>query len=356
MDSLATHNKMLETQITQLGQNASSFSRPSGMLHGQPEMNPRGHVNAITLRRRKQYEGPKMKEKDGVDGHQNEKNENVINVDNETQTEEKEEVEKYMSPAPYKPPLPFPQRLAKAKLEKQFRKFLNILKKLHINIPFTEVISQMPSYDKFLKEILSNKRKLEEYKTVALTEEYSAIIQNKLPPKLKDPGSFSIPCVIGNLKSTTISLQLVDRSIKYLVGILEDVPFQVSKFFIPVDFIILKIEEDSNILIILGRTFLATVGAIINVKNGKLTLNIEGEMVEFDLSNTMNLPLTDKVFYRVDVIDKCTHEQLANHYSADPLEKCLVSEDSINDEDPKVAAYAQTLESTSAAPFRSAKF
>ncbi|XP_020263123.1 uncharacterized protein LOC109839099 [Asparagus officinalis] len=283
--------------------------------------------------------------------------------------QEEEKVEKYVSPAPYKPPLPFPQRLAKAKLEKQFGNFLEILKKLHINIPFTEAISQMPSYAKFLKEILSNKRKLKEYETMVLIEECSAIIQNKLPPKLKDPCSFYIPCVIvnisinralcdlgasvslmpmsickklgiGDLKPTTISLQLADRSVKYPVGILEDVPIQVGKFFIPVDFVILEIEEDSNIPIILGRPLLATAGAIIDVKSGMISLNIREKTIEFDLSNAMKFPLTDKVCYMVDVIDKCTHEQLANHYSADPLEKCLVSEGLINDKDPEVAAYA----------------
>ncbi|XP_020250927.1 uncharacterized protein LOC109828314 [Asparagus officinalis] len=340
MDSLATHNKMLETQITQLAQNVSSSSRPSGMLPGQLETNPRSHVNAITLRSGKQYEGSKMKENDGVDGHHEEKNENVIDVDNETQTQEEEKVEKYVAPAPYKPPLPFPQRLAKAKLEKQFGKFLEILKKLHINIPFTEAISQMPSYAKFLKEILSNKWKLEEYETVALTEECSAIIQNKLPPKLKDPGSFSIPCVISNVS--------INRALCNLGA-------SVGKFSIPIDFVILEIEEDSNIPIILGRPFLATAGAIIDVKNGRLSLNIGGETVEFDLSNTMKLPLTDTICYRVDVIDKCTHEQISNNNSADPLEKCLVSDGSINDEDPEVAAYAQSLESTSTAPLRNAK-
>jgi len=76
---------------------------------------------------------------------------------------------------------------------------LEDLKKLYINILFTEALSQMPSYAKFLKEILSNKRKLEEHETVALTEEYSATIQNKLPAKVKDPGSFSIPCLIRNV-------------------------------------------------------------------------------------------------------------------------------------------------------------
>ncbi|XP_073222374.1 uncharacterized protein [Cicer arietinum] len=115
----------------------------------------------------------------------------------------------------------------------------------------------MSSYAKFFKEILSNKRKLDDIETIALAEECSAIIQNKFLPKLKDPASFSIPCVIGymsferalcdlrasvilmplsvykkldvgELKPTNISLQLADRSIKYPVGILEDVPIKVG--------------------------------------------------------------------------------------------------------------------------------
>ncbi|XP_020263045.1 uncharacterized protein LOC109839026 [Asparagus officinalis] len=251
VDFLATHNKMLENQITQVAQQSSSSSRPSGMFPGQPETNPKGSINAITLRSGKELEGPMMRNdhKDVVD-----ENEKLVSSEKEHSSEK---VERYVAPAPYKPPLPFPQRQVKAKLEKQFGKFIEILKKLHINIPFVEAISQMPSYTKFLKEILSNKRRLEEYETVALTQECSDIIQNKLPPKLKDPGSFSIPCTIGDmsinralcdlgasvslmplsicnklqmgdLKPTTISLQLADRSVKHPVGILEDVPIQVG--------------------------------------------------------------------------------------------------------------------------------
>ena len=80
-----------------------------------------------------------------------------------------------ISPKPYTPPLPFPQRMAKAKLNLQFGKFLKVCKKLCINIPFTEALTQMPSYTKFLNEILSNKRKLEEHETVALTKEWSGL-------------------------------------------------------------------------------------------------------------------------------------------------------------------------------------
>jgi len=64
--------------------------------------------------------------------------------------------------------LPFPQRFAKAKLDSQFGKFLDMFKKLHIDVPFLDALSQMPFYAKFLKEILSKKRKIDEHETVAL--------------------------------------------------------------------------------------------------------------------------------------------------------------------------------------------
>ena len=80
-----------------------------------------------------------------------------------------------------------------------FAKFLDIFKKLHINIPFMDALENMPSYVKFMKNILANKKKLGESETIALIEEYSAILQKKLPPKLKDPSNFTIPFSIGNL-------------------------------------------------------------------------------------------------------------------------------------------------------------
>jgi len=84
---------------------------------------------------------------------------------------ENEQESKTLPPKPYTPPLPFPQRFARAKLEAQFGKFLDMLKKLHVNVPFLDALSQMPLYAKFLKEILSKKRKSDEHETVALGEE-----------------------------------------------------------------------------------------------------------------------------------------------------------------------------------------
>ena len=84
---------------------------------------------------------------------------------------------------------------------------------------------------------------------------------------------------MGDLKPTTISLQLADRSVKYPMGILEDVPLQVDKCFIPCDFVVMEMEEDSRIPIILGRPFLATAGAIIDaVSYTHLTLPTNREV------------------------------------------------------------------------------
>ncbi|XP_061358664.1 uncharacterized protein LOC133302863 [Gastrolobium bilobum] len=172
-----------------------------------------------------------------------------------------------------RPPPPFPQRLQKQKQDNQFRKFLDLLKQLHVNIPFVDALEQMPTYVKFMKEILSRKRRLEEFETVALTQESSQYLLSKIPPKLGDPGSFTIPCTIGDhyigralcdlgasinlmplsvykkLKvgepnPTTVTLQLADRSLVYPEGKVENVLVKVDKFILPAGFIILNNEED----------------------------------------------------------------------------------------------------------------
>ncbi|XP_058003702.1 uncharacterized protein LOC110659179 [Hevea brasiliensis] len=197
----------------------------------------------------------------------------------------------------------------------------------------------MPSYAKFLKEILSKKKRLEYCETVALTEEYSAILQNKLPLKLKDLGSFFIPCLIGNMKIDRAFYDL-DRSVKYPVGILENIPIKVGKFFIPVDFVVLKMEEDVQIPIILGRSFLATAGAIIDVKNGQLTLKVGDEEVEFNLFRVAKHKLEPDECLRIDITDKLVKEELHKTHPEDPLEACIVEE--LKEEQPKSKSQEDT--------------
>ncbi|KAL5578902.1 hypothetical protein UlMin_011344 [Ulmus minor] len=156
----------------------------------------------------------------------------------------------------------------------------------------------MPNYVKFMKDELTNKRKLGEFENVALTNECSLLLQTKIPPKLKDPGSFTIPCSIGNTycgqalcdlgasiklmpmsifkqlgigdaRPTTITLQLADRSFAHPEGKIEDVLIRVDKFVFPVNFIILDFEADREVPIILGRPFLATGRTLIDVQKGE---------------------------------------------------------------------------------------
>ncbi|XP_027158192.1 uncharacterized protein LOC113759815 [Coffea eugenioides] len=210
--------------------------------------------------------------------------------------------------------IPFPHKFKQAKQQREFDKFLKIFKQLHINIPLLDGIMQISSYARFLKDLISKKRKLVDNEIIALTKKCSTVIQNKLPPKLKDPSSFSIPCTIGNidfsntvcdlgasvsliplsiarklglieLKATNITLQLADRTIKYPIGVLENVLMKIENFVIPIDFVVLNIKEDVSTPIILGRPFLATAGTIIDVQEGKLLFRVNGETVIFNVSN-----------------------------------------------------------------------
>ncbi|OIT32196.1 PREDICTED: uncharacterized protein LOC109207665 [Nicotiana attenuata] len=151
----------------------------------------------------------------------------------------------------------------------------------------------MPAYAKLLKEILSNKWKVEEISIVKLTEHCSAILQNKFPQKCGDPGSFTIPCSLGSttfekslcdsgasinlvtlsifrkleretgeIISTTMALQLVDETTIILEGKVEDV---VDKFVFLVDFIVLNMEENREVSLILRRPFLAIGRGILDI-------------------------------------------------------------------------------------------
>ncbi|GJZ33946.1 hypothetical protein Tco_0579382 [Tanacetum coccineum] len=113
------------------------------------------------------------------------------------------------------PPIPFTQRLRKEKEEAQQKKFLENLKQLHINLPFIEALAQMPKYAKFLKGLLTNRARLEEACTITMNERCSAVLLNKLPLKEKDPGSFTIPCDIGQLH---INNALADQEATLLVS------------------------------------------------------------------------------------------------------------------------------------------
>ena len=100
----------------------------------------------------------------------------------------------------YDPPLPFPQRAQKGRKDQYPGHILDQFKKVQINIPLLEAIKEVPSYAKFLKEMCTHKRKYGKHEEVMLSETVSVVLQRKLPPKLKDPGSFIVLCIIGERK------------------------------------------------------------------------------------------------------------------------------------------------------------
>ena len=233
---------------------------------------------------------------------------------------------------------------------------MDVFKNLHINIPFADALEQMPSYVKFMKDILSQKRRLDDFEKVNLTEECSAILQRKLLQKLKDPGSFTIPCTIGNAiferalcdlgasinlmplsifkrlglgeaRSTTVTLQLADRSLKHLRGVIEDVLVKVDKFIFPADFIVLDMEEDKEIPIILGRPFLATVRAMIDVQRGELKLRVQEDEVKFNVFEAVRHPAESDTCFMAEIVEAIVSSRSS---LTDPLETSLVENESEN--------------------------
>ena len=221
---------------------------------------------------------------------------------------------------------------------------LEVLRQVKVNIPLLDMIKQVPTYAKILKDLCTVKRGLNVDKKAFLTDQVNAIIQCKTPVKYKDPGCPTISVIIGGtcvenalldlgasvnllpysmykqlelgeLKPTSITLSFADRSIKIPKGTVEDVLIQVDKFYYLVDFFVLDIERAATganyVPIILGRPFLATSNAIINCRNGviKLTFgNMTLELNIFHLSKKHML-LVENGLEEVCIIDTILEEQ-----------------------------------------------
>ncbi|GJW60117.1 reverse transcriptase domain-containing protein [Tanacetum coccineum] len=193
----------LETKFDRLADKQSG--RPSGSLPSkrggkskayQPSQARNEHVNVVFTRSGQSYNPP---------DNPNEQNkfENPIDFDSDDEDDEPTPQPKTKTPKPvietplpkpYKPKIPYPQRLRKEKMEAQYGKFLDMIRAVRINVPLVDVLARMPNYGKFLKELISNKHKIKQISSAFLSDESSAMIQNNVPPKLRDPGSFLIPC------------------------------------------------------------------------------------------------------------------------------------------------------------------
>ena len=224
-------------------------------------------------------------------------------------------------------PPPFPKALQSKKVVNNATEIFEVLKQVKVNIPLLDMIKQVPSYAKFLKDLCTMKRGVNVNKKAFLTEQVSVIIQCKTPIKYKDPGSPTISMNIGDtlveralldlgasvnllpysvykqlglgeLKPTSITLSLADRSVKIPRGVIEDVLVQVDKFYYPVDFVVLDTEPTTfgphQVPIILGRSFLATANALINCRNGLMQLTFGNMTLELNIFHLCKKPYVEE--------------------------------------------------------------
>ncbi|GKA94083.1 reverse transcriptase domain-containing protein [Tanacetum coccineum] len=242
-----------------------------------------------------------------------------------------------------KPSIPYSSRLNDQKiLEKannQIEKFYQIFQDLHFEISFADALILMPKFASTLKSLIGNKEKLSEMARTPLNEHCSAVLLKKLPEKLRDPGKFLIPCdfpgmdeclaladlgasinlmplsvwkklSLPELTPTCMTLELADRSISQPIGIAEDVDVKVGKFQFPADFVVVDFDADPRVPLILGRSFLKTGRALIDVYEGELTLRVGKEAITFNLDQTSRYSSNydDNSVNRIDVIEMACEE------------------------------------------------
>nr|GFA21911.1 reverse transcriptase domain-containing protein [Tanacetum cinerariifolium] len=304
-------------------QGVANQMRPpgSGTLPGNTIANPKGELKAITTRSGLVTEGPTVPNPPkSVNPEENECVEETYTDPDHAEYNIKvpppPSVQKPKPPIQRNfvlhtrdslpPHIPYPSRMLKQKQQEkddiQIQKFWNMFKKLHLNITFAEALILMPKYQKMLKALLSNKEKLQELANTPLNENCSAIILKKLPKKLGDPGKFLIPYGFSELKCkaladlgarasinlmplsvwrklglpdlipTRMTLELANRAICTPDEIARDVFAPVGKFTFPADFVVVDYESDPRVPLILGRPFLRTARALIDVHGEEMIL------------------------------------------------------------------------------------
>ncbi|GKB51975.1 reverse transcriptase domain-containing protein [Tanacetum coccineum] len=329
----------LLTSLCDNFKNSASTSN-SGTLPSQTVTNPRQQINAITTRSGKALEEPSIplvptpdvskpqKEPEqnpetSTEKVQNPNLENTAHVPSPGEEDSifieipkpkaKETVSLDPNPNSYPSKLPYPERMKVREHDKpsaQHSRFLKMFKQLRLEIGLKDALVEMPKFNKWLSSLLRNKEKLEEIAITTVNAECSAIIMNKVPEKLEDPGKFLIPCALQELKRTSaladsgasinllphsiykklelealtptrMTLELANRSITHPMGIAEDVVVRVDGFTFLADFVVVNFEPDPRVPIILGRPFLRTAKALIDLYEEKLALRVGKEKLVY---------------------------------------------------------------------------
>ncbi|XP_070037289.1 uncharacterized protein [Nicotiana tomentosiformis] len=381
---LASHDTSIHNLEVQIGQISQAInSHPKGALPSDTVVNPKGgnntgHAMAVTTRSGRGGNSPTSSQKQLVDDEQVVEEEEIPNnvvqetykvrIDIDDTVEETQEdvnpyrdqvidipelvVQKAKAPL-HVPPSPYPQRLAKKNGENQFKKFIDMVKSLSINVPLVEALEQMPGYAKFMKYLMTKKRSMN-FETIKATHQESAVVR-LMAPELEDPSAFTIPCTIENAEfakalcdlganinlipysvfktlgigkpiPTSMRLQMVDRTIKIPLRVIEDVLVRVDKFILPADFVILDCEVDYEVPIILGRSFLVMGKALVDVEDEELTFWVGDEKVVFYVCKSKRQLNSNEVRSFVDLVtDVNIDDTSATINMGDMLESVLLN-------------------------------
>ncbi|XP_016206326.1 uncharacterized protein LOC107646672 [Arachis ipaensis] len=292
--SKATHSFMAETRYfirnleIQVGQLSKRIPEiPSNTLPSNTEVNPKEECKALTMEATTESKEEPATEKLKEIAAQVETGSVPLHTPMKI-----EKSDKYPSPNAQEEPD-----------DKQLAQFLAVLRKLQVNISFVKVLEKNPPSMACLKSIIADKKALRGDKTMVLTKECSTLVQKKLPQKLLDPGSFLIHYTIGTItfekalcdlgssinlmplsvmrklgiqevQPTMISLEMADKSLKRAYSMVENIFIKVEDLYRPADFVILDTGINRDDFIILGRPFLATAKALIDVEKGEIILRL----------------------------------------------------------------------------------
>ncbi|GJV93627.1 reverse transcriptase domain-containing protein [Tanacetum coccineum] len=336
------------TKFDDLGnsnQASNSSSLPSNTIP-----NPRNEAKAITTRSGVSYDGPPIpppvveKESEVTKDTELPSTEDIQPPPFvQEQTKDKEPIKEPSFVAnKAKPNLPYPSRLNKEKIREKddilASKFMEIFRNLHFELSFADALIHMPKFAPMFKKMLNNKDKLIELTKTPLNENCSAVVLKKLPEKLGDPGRFLIPCdfsefdsylaladlgasinlmplsiwkklQLSGLTETRMVLELADRTISKPTGVAENVFVKVGKFYFPADFVVLDFIADPRVPLILGRPFLRTAHALIDVYEGEITLRNDDQSLTLKCGDAPSISYNNlESLKKVDLIDVTCEE------------------------------------------------
>ncbi|GJU01031.1 MAK10-like protein [Tanacetum coccineum] len=347
MNQQTTFQNNLQNMICGLFQNQALTS---GTLPSNTIPNPKGEMKAITTRNGVAYEGPSIPT-----------NLSPKKTLPKTTPIPESDIPKSLP----KPNIPYPSRRddqkSRDKASNQMEKIFQIFQDLRFDISFADALLLMPRFAPTIKSLLMNKEKLLELAKIPLNENCSAMLLKKLPEKLGDPGKFLIPCnfpgmdvisladlgasinlmplsiwkklSLPELTPTRMTLELADRSITRPKGVAEDIFVKVRNFHFPTDFVVVDFEADPRVPLILGRSFLRTSRALIDVYEGELVLRDGNEQITFHVNGTSKHPQKHVNESIKMVNDTC--KDSFKRFTDEPALVCLPPSEDVNNEKEK---------------------